>query len=61
MKNQSGIYMIQSKIKPTYFYIGSAVNLTSRWHVHLWNLQRNSHHSVKLQNHVNNQEASICN
>lgn len=53
MKRQSGIYKIQSVIKPERIYIGSAVNITSRWALHLRELGKNNHHSSKLQNHVN--------
>ena len=31
----SGIYKIESKIKPERCYIGSAVNINRRWNVHL--------------------------
>jgi group I intron endonuclease len=53
MKNQSGIYKIQSVIKPERIYIGSAMNISERWHKHLMDLGINKHHSIKLQNHVN--------
>lgn len=49
----SGIYQIQSKIKPYRLYIGSAVNIRKRWQIHLSNLKKNKHHSDKLQNHYN--------
>jgi len=49
----SGIYQIQSKLKPERKYIGSAVNIQGRWDVHLSVLKRNKHHSGKLQNHFN--------
>ena len=49
----SGIYQIQSKIKPERIYIGSAVNIDERWRTHLNELKRNKHHSWKLQNHFN--------
>lgn len=53
MKNQSGIYQITSKIKPERFYIGSAVNISERWRLHLQHLKKGDHHSSKLQSHYN--------
>jgi len=47
----SGIYKIQSIIKPERFYIGSAVDVSDRWRCHLKDLRRNKHHSPKLQRH----------
>jgi len=52
MKRQSGIYQIQSKIKPERIYIGSAINISERWDKHLRDLSKNRHHSDKLQNQV---------
>lgn len=49
----SGVYRIESKLKPERCYIGSAVNITHRWQLHLQSLQRNKHHSQKLQRHFN--------
>lgn len=49
----SGIYKIESKIKPERIYIGSAINIHKRWLLHLSNLKNNCHHSKKLQNHFN--------
>lgn len=49
----SGIYKIQSKSAPERVYVGSAINLDHRWAVHLFQLRRNVHHSVKLQRHFN--------
>lgn len=49
----SGIYKIQSKIKPERFYIGSAADIPNRWSVHLSLLRRNYHFSNKLQHHYN--------
>lgn len=49
----SGIYLINSKIKPYRCYIGSASNFINRWRCHVSNLKRNKHHSRKLQNHFN--------
>jgi len=49
----SGIYKIQSKCKPERIYVGSAVNIKSRWKEHGCDLKNNIHHSPKLQNHYN--------
>lgn len=49
----SGIYKIQSTIKPERFYIGSAINLYLRLKLHQSLLRRGIHHSLKLQNHFN--------
>jgi group I intron endonuclease len=49
----SGIYQMQSKIKPIRIYIGSAVNINDRWRCHLKDLKKQKHHSKKLQNHYN--------
>lgn len=49
----SGIYKIQSKIKPKRFYIGSTACLRDRWLRHKRDLRGDKHHSVKLQRHVN--------
>jgi len=49
----TGIYKIESKIKPNRIYIGSAVDITHRWETHLSDLKFNKHHSVKLQRHYN--------
>lgn len=53
MNNISGIYQIQSKIKPERIYIGSAMDINQRWKGHLKKLNINIHHSKKLQNHYN--------
>lgn len=50
---QSGIYKIQSTIKPDRCYVGSAVNIKSRWIYHKRDLRANRHHSIKLQRHYN--------
>lgn len=52
MKN-SGIYKIQSKIKPERVYIGSAANLEKRWNDHCQGLRKNKHKNPKLQSHYN--------
>lgn len=49
----SGIYKIQSIIKSNRCYIGSAVDISDRWKVHLCLLRKGNHHSIKLQNHYN--------
>lgn len=49
----SGIYKIQSLIKPERIYIGSAINIASRWCQHLSKLKKGNHASKKLQNHFN--------
>jgi len=49
----TGIYQIQSKIKPNRIYIGSSINVKYRWQIHLNCLRKNKHHSIKLQRHYN--------
>ena len=49
----SGIYKIQSRIKPKRIYIGSSVNVYKRWMQHAQTLKRNIHRSIKLQRHYN--------
>ena len=49
----SGIYKIESIIKPERIYIGSAKDIMKRWWMHVNLLRKNKHHSVKLQNHFN--------
>lgn len=49
----SGIYKIQSKLKPKRIYIGSAINILHRWRCHISNLRSNKHPNNKLQNHFN--------
>lgn len=49
----SGIYKIQSIIKPERCYIGSAVNVSERWRLHLLKLKQGLHRSQKLQRHYN--------
>jgi group I intron endonuclease len=49
----SGIYKIQSALKPNKCYIGSAKDIFLRWRIHLNDLRLNKHHSSKLQNHFN--------
>jgi group I intron endonuclease len=49
----TGIYKIQSVIKPERVYVGSAVNIGHRWTNHLADLRKNKHASIKLQRHFN--------
>lgn len=49
----SGIYKIQSKVKPERIYIGSAVNIRHRRNQHFSSLSLNNHHNKKLQYHYN--------
>ncbi|HCT86128.1 MAG TPA: hypothetical protein DF296_13135 [Candidatus Margulisbacteria bacterium] len=49
----SGIYQIQSKIKPERIYIGSGVDIRRRWNDHKNKLRKNKHGNSKLQNHYN--------
>jgi group I intron endonuclease len=49
----SGIYKIQSKIKPERIYIGSAVDMKSRWSGHKYGLKHQKHGNGRLQNHFN--------
>lgn len=57
----SGIYKIQSKIKPYKYYIGSSIDINNRWTEHLKKLRKNKHHSKKLQNHYNKYgESDLC-
>ena len=47
----SGIYQIQSIIKPERIYVGSGINIYQRWTQHKRELRQNKHHSIKLQRH----------
>jgi len=49
----SGIYKIQSIIKPERIYIGSSVFIHKRWGEHLRKLKKGVHCSAKLQRHYN--------
>lgn len=49
---KTGIYKIQSKVKPERIYIGSAINIKKRWNIHLCDLKHNRH-NFKLQRHYN--------
>jgi len=49
----TGIYKIESKIKPERIYIGSAVDIGKRWGTHLSRLRNSNHGNPKLQSHFN--------
>ena len=49
----TGIYQIQSNIKPERIYIGSSVNIRVRWNKHLTDLRLNKNSSPKMQYHYN--------
>jgi len=53
MDQISGIYKIQSTIKPERIYIGSAKDINVRWGCHLCDLKNNKHCNKKLQYHYN--------
>ncbi|TSA56914.1 hypothetical protein D4R42_02645 [bacterium] len=44
----TGIYKIQSKVKPNRIYIGSSTNINKRKNTHFEQLRKNTHHSLKL-------------
>ena len=46
--SQSGIYIIKNQ-QTNQVYVGSAINLNNRWYRHRWELQRNTHHCIRLQ------------
>jgi len=48
----SGVYKITNFVNDK-IYIGSSVNIRSRWIEHQWHLNRNSHHNAYLQNSWN--------
>ena len=52
-KKLSGVYKIQSAIKPERCYIGSSFDIKHRWQGHLTDLNRNVHSNSKLQRHFN--------
>ena len=45
----SGIYQIKC-LSNNKIYIGSSINIYQRWKNHKWNLNKNTHHSIHLQN-----------
>lgn len=47
-----GIYKIKSEIHPDRFYIGSSVHINERFNQHINRLKKETHHSKKLQYHV---------
>lgn len=49
----TGIYKISSQIHPERIYIGSAVNIYSRWSIHRSDLHLREHGNSRLQNHYN--------
>ena len=49
----SGIYKIQSVIKPSRIYIGSAINIQKRIKSHFDDLKEGQHANFKLQRHYN--------
>mgnify|MGYP000355475291 CR=1 FL=1 len=51
MKN-CGIYLIRNRISEK-FYVGSSIDIDRRWTRHIDDLNKNKHHSVKLQNSWN--------
>lgn len=52
LKNKTGIYKISNTINDR-IYIGSAVDLYNRFHLHKSDLNKNKHHSKTLQRFVN--------
>jgi group I intron endonuclease len=53
VKKISGVYRITSKVYPFRDYIGSAINITDRWRLHLSDLKFLKHGNKRLQNHYN--------
>lgn len=51
-KNKSGLYLIEN-LDSNRFYVGSAVDLYKRMHVHLCQLKGNYHHNAFLQRDYN--------
>ena len=49
----TGIYKIESILKPEKVYIGSAKDIDHRWRCHKSDLLKNKHSNNILQNHVN--------
>ena len=50
---ECGIYRIESVSFRNRIYIGSSVDIATRWTMHLQRLRKNKHHSMKLQRHYN--------
>ncbi len=53
-----GVYKITSKIHSSHYYIGSSVNISERWRLHLLKLRQQTHHNRNLQHHFNKYGAS---
>jgi group I intron endonuclease len=51
-KNKSGLYLIEN-LDSNRFYVGSAVDLYKRMHVHICQLKGNYHHNAFLQSDYN--------
>lgn len=49
---KSGIYLIHNIINNK-FYIGSSINISSRWKTHRYDLKANTHHNTHLQGAYN--------
>jgi group I intron endonuclease len=52
MTTKTGIYQIKNTVTGK-VYIGSAVDIDTRWYIHKRDLKNNKHHSYKLQNSIN--------
>jgi len=52
-KGECGIYVIQSRLYPEKFYIGSATNFRRRKMKHISDIKLKKHHSPLLQRHAN--------
>ena len=49
----SGVYQIQSKVKPKRIYVGSSKDVYARWTDHLLYLRKGEHHSKKHTEEAN--------
>lgn len=49
----TGIYKIESIIKPERIYIGSSIDVNKRWKEHIRDLRAERRHSLKIQRHHN--------
>jgi len=58
-KNKSGLYLIEN-LDSNRFYVGSAVNLYKRMHVHLCQLKGNYHHNAFLQRDYNSGNKNLA-
>lgn len=52
-KKITGVYLIQSILKPERIYIGSGMSIKRRWNTHINKLRKNKHHSPQMQRHYN--------